>query len=248
MFQEEYEKLTRGDRALFSSAINELLHHQYILRMDYDQRSLMFKVNPTFLFIEKNFSMIEDYLSYIDIDITKVNDEGLIYIVSAIDKNHMRFDTVTTLIVYALRSYYEGQLEKAPENANVLMTASNLRVFLNETGLSNVSQRLSANTIAAALRVLDSYNVVCRHSGTYSDSTYSFYIRPTIRYIISTEKMTALYNFLTKGDDEDSDTSSLYSPAQVSMQSEVRTSADDEATPVALKMGVDIPVKDDKED
>lgn len=248
MFQEEYEKLSRSDRAQFSLAVNELLNHQYLLRTEYDTRSQMFKVNQTFRFIENNFSIVEDYLSYIDVDITKVNDEGLIYIISAIDKNHMRFDTVTTLIVYALRSYYEGKLEKAPENNNVLMTSNNLRVFLNETGLSNVNQRLSASTIASALRILDSYNVVCRHSGTYSDSSYSFYIRPTIRYIISVEKMASLYDYLTKETNDEYDSSRLFTPFTPLSENDVRSQDNDIATPVVPKMGVDIPVVEEEKE
>ena len=145
----------------------------------------------------------QDYLSYMDMDITKSDEDGIIFVTSAAEKNHLRIDTVTTLIVYALRSYYEDAISKAPEETEVLMTYGALNSLLQETGLSNLTKRLSSSTIASSLRTLDSYNVVSRANGTYGDPSYSFFILPTIKFVISAEKMNALYGFLTKPEHEE---------------------------------------------
>ncbi len=227
MFTEEYEKLSRGDRNLFSEAINRLLYECYIIRRDYDRKSRMFKTDATYLFIERHYSLIEEYLSYIDIDISKSDDEGVIFITSAIEKNHLRMDSVTTVLVYALRSYYEGQIAKNPEEGEVLMSYAALNTLLQETGLSNLTKRMSSQTIAASLRQLDSYNVVTRVTNTYGDPSYSFFILPTIRYVISAEKMNALYSFLTKPQEEE-DTPFINSyNAQSSVSKETEVSSDE---------------------
>ena len=102
------------------------------------------------------------------------------------------------MIVFALRSYYENQLEKAPEETEVLRTSGALSAYCNELGLSSVSKRLSSNTISSALRTLDGFNIVSKCTGSFSDPSYSFYIMPTIRYLLSSEKLNSLYSFLTK--------------------------------------------------
>lgn len=247
MFQEEYDKLTRGEKNQFSEAVNELLYKEFILRKVYDRKSMMFKADPTYLFLERHFSLVEDYLGFIDVTVTKDEDDGVIFIASAIEMNHLRLDIVTTLVVYALRSYYEGAIAKEPQERSVLMSSANLMSLLQETGLSNLTKRLSLTTISSALRTLDSFNIITRHTNTYGDPSYKFYILPTIRFVISTEKMNDLYSFLTKAPDE-GDNSMLYNTFNSTPEEDVKVGEADQAKPVEPKMGVDIPVYDDKEE
>ncbi|MBQ8141952.1 MAG: DUF4194 domain-containing protein [Bacilli bacterium] len=206
MFTEEYEKLSRGDRTLFSEVVNDLLFQCYIVRRGYDRKSKMFRAEPNYLFIERYYSMIEEYLSYMDLQLTKNDEDGVIFVTSGADRNHVRFDPTTTLIVFALRSFYEGQLEKKPEESEVLMTSSQLNSLVSDMGLSSLSKRLSSSTISTALRVLDGFNVVCKANNSYGDPSYSFFIMPTIRYVISSEKLNALYSLLTEAPEEEEHT------------------------------------------
>jgi hypothetical protein len=199
MFQEDYDKLSRGDKELFSETINDLLYQCFIVRKSYDRKNHMFRADPDYLFIERHYSMFEDYLTYMDMQLSKSDEDGVIFLSSGAERNHLRVDTVTTLLIYAIRSYYEGQIAKAPEETEVLMTYGALSSFLQETGLSNLTKRLSSSVIAASLRSLDSFNIIAKANGNYGDPSYSFFVLPTIRYVISSEKMNALYDFLTKG-------------------------------------------------
>ncbi len=209
MFQEEIEKMSRGDRSLFAETINDLLYQCYIVRKSYDRKSRMFRADPNYMFIERYYSVFEDYLSYMDMTLSKNDDDGVIFVTSTAERNHVRFDPTTTLIVYALRSYYEGQVEKTPEETEVLMTSGQILTLVTEMGLSNLSKRLSASSIGAVLRVLDGFNVVSRANNSYGDPSYSFFIMPTIRYVISSEKINALYTELTRPEEEE-DSSSLF--------------------------------------
>ena len=204
MFQEEYEKLSHSDRTLFSETVNDLLYQCYIVRKSYDRKSKMFRMDPGYYFIERYFSLFEEYLSYMDMQLSKNDQDGVIFVTSGAERNHLRFDPTTTLVVYVLRSYYEGAIEKAPQETEVLMTSGAINSLVNELGLSTLSQRLSPTTIASALRVLDGFNIVTRANNSYGDPSYSFYIMPTIRYVISSEKLNALYTMLNAPEEQPS--------------------------------------------
>ena len=204
MFQEEYEKLSHSERTLFSETVNDLLYQCYIVRKSYDRKSKMFRMDPGYYFIERYFSLFEEYLSYMDMQLSKNDQDGVIFVTSGAERNHLRFDPTTTLVVYVLRSYYEGAIEKAPQETEVLMTSGAINSLVNELGLSTLSKRLSPTTIASALRVLDGFNIVTRANNSYGDPSYSFYIMPTIRYVISSEKLNALYTMLNAPEEQPS--------------------------------------------
>jgi hypothetical protein len=207
MFQEEYEKMSRGDRTLFSETVNDLLYQCYIVRKSYDRKSKMFRADPGYMFIERYYSVFEEYLSYMDMTLSKNDEDGVIFVTSGAERNHFRMDPTTTLIVFALRSFYEGQLEKAPNETEVLMTSGQLMTLVQDLGLSNVSKRLSFSTIASILRTLDGFNVVSRATNTYGDPTYTFFVMPTIRYVLSSEKLNSLYSYLTNPEEENDEPS-----------------------------------------
>ena len=164
----------------------------------------MFRMDPGYYFIERYFSLFEEYLSYMDMQLSKNDQDGVIFVTSGAERNHLRFDPTTTLVVYVLRSYYEGAIEKAPQETEVLMTSGAINSLVNELGLSTLSKRLSPTTIASALRVLDGFNIVTRANNSYGDPSSSFYIMPTIRYVISSEKLNALYTMLNAPEEQPS--------------------------------------------
>lgn len=207
MFQEEYEKMSRGDRGLFSETVNDLLYQCYIVRKTYDRKSKMFRANPGYLFIERYYSVFEEYLSYMDMTLSKNDEDGVIFVTSSAERNHFRMDPTTTLIVFALRSFYEGQLEKAPNEPEPLMTSGQLMTLVQDLGLSNASKRLSFASIASILRTLDSFNVVSRAMNSYGDPSFSFFVLPTIRYVLSSEKLNSLYSYLTNPEEDKSEPS-----------------------------------------
>lgn len=202
MFQEDYEKMSRNDRALFAETVNDLLYQCFLVRRSYDRKSKMFRMDPGYHFIERYYSTFEDYLSYMDMTLSKNDDDGVIFVTSGADRNHFRMDPTTTLIVFALRSFYEGQIEKAPEGTEVLMTSGQMMSLVQELGLSTISKRISFSTIASILRTLDGFNVVSRATNNYGDPTYTFFVMPTIRYVLSAEKINSLYSFLTQPEEE----------------------------------------------
>lgn len=206
-FQEDYDKLSTGEKSQFSETMNNLLYHCFIVRKRYDVTTGLEKIQYDYTFIEKHYSLFEEYLDFIDMVISKDDDSGVIFLRNALDKNRERVDTATTFVIYTLRDFYEDSLEKQPNVLQVAMDSTQLRQKLSDLGLSTASKRLSLQTISGAMKTLASFNIIARGRGSFNDNNYSFFILPSIKYIISTSKMNALYKFLTGSEEQNEDSS-----------------------------------------
>lgn len=199
MFEENFEKMTRSEQNQFQESLAYLLFHCYIVRRSFDKASQMNKVSPYYLFIERHFDVFSDYLSFAGIELNKDDENGVIFMASEDESsNKIRIDGVTTLLIFALRSYYE---EKVKDNSNlvdVILDSTGLKILLKDLSLSTASRRISALTIQASLRTLASYNIISLARGTFNDSSYSFYILPTIRYVISNARLNAIHDTISK--------------------------------------------------
>lgn len=199
MFEENFEKMTRSEQNQFQESLAYLLFHCYIVRRSFDKASQMNKVSPYYLFIERHFDVFSDYLSFAGIELNKDDENGVIFMASEDESsNKIRIDGVTTLLIFALRSYYE---EKVKDNSNlvdVILDSTGLKILLKDLSLSTASRRISALTIQASLRTLSSYNIISLARGTFNDSSYSFYILPTIRYVISNARLNAIHDTISK--------------------------------------------------
>lgn len=202
MFDEDYSKLSKGEQAQFQDVVSTLLYRCYIVRRTFDKTSSLGKINSAYLFIERHFDLISDYLEFAGISLNMDSDNGVVYTLSDLDTNKIRIDGVTTLIIYALRSYYEDKLGNNATSNEVKMDASSLRGLLRDLALSTVSKRISNVTIQASLRTLSSYNIICLSKGSFNDSNYEFYILPSIRYVISNARLNALYNMITNPEEQ----------------------------------------------
>ncbi len=198
MFQEDYEKLTRGEQRQFEDAVNDLLYTCFIVRKSFDRATNVSKISPTYLFIERHYNLINDFVGFIGLDLVKDDQNGVIYLNSEEGRNRIRIDSVTTLLVYALRSYYEEKVSDNPSLTETYMDSTTLKMILRDKGLMKVNKRLSTNALASGLKTLTSYNIIARAQHSFYDSSYSFYILPSIRYVISNSKMNALYDEVTK--------------------------------------------------
>jgi len=204
IFDEEFEKLTRGEQNQFQDVVSTLLYRCYIVRRSYDKASMMNKISSQYLFIERHFDLISTYLAYSGINLNKDDDNGVIFTSSEFEANRIRLDGVTTLLIFALRRYYEDKVATNSQTNEVRIDSTSLKILLKELSLSTASRRISSATIQSSLRILASYNIIVSVKGSFNDSLYSFDILPTIRYVISNEKLNALYNYLNTPQEESS--------------------------------------------
>ncbi len=196
-FLEDYNALKSPEKDQFKKVINSLLFHCYIIRKKYDRASRMDRFTPEYAFIEKHWELFNNYLSFMDMILSRDDDSGVIFVRSEEDRNTVRFNTATTLVVYALRTHYETELEKRSSTQEVPMDANLLRQYLSDLGLSSPTKRLSLDQISQALKTLQTFNVVTLNKGSFNDTNYSFYILPSIRFVINRERMNALYRYVS---------------------------------------------------
>lgn len=79
-FQEDYDKLSTGEKSQFSETMNNLLYHCFIVRKRYDVTTGLEKIQYDYTFIEKHYSVFEEYLDFIDMVISKDDDCGVIFL------------------------------------------------------------------------------------------------------------------------------------------------------------------------
>ena len=182
MFEEKFNGLSSSAKRQFAQYMNELLFTTFIVRKKYDRATGISKTTQAYLFIETYFDIFENYLAF----------AGIIFINSPDGENRLRLDGVTTLLVYALRFYYEDALKLSSSQTDVLIDSASLKLLIKDLGLNRVNKRISSLTIANALRFLSSHNIIARAKNSFSDSSYSFYILPSIRYVIDPNQMNSL--------------------------------------------------------
>lgn len=222
MFESQYQSLSNAEKRQFTDYVNDLLFQSFIVRKKYDRTVGLSKIQPVYLFIEKHFDLFEDYVNYAGFELVKDDDSGVIYIYSTNEKNRLKLDSVTTLLVYALRYYYEDYLRSNSSQSEVLMDSVSLKILLKDLGLSRTNKRISAISIASSLRLLTTHNIIARAQHSYSDPSYSFYILPSILLVIDSLHMNALYNSIN-GVDEDEE---IYGAAEQTQNSALQDSDD----------------------
>ena len=154
------------------------------------------------MFIEKYFDIFEEYVKYAGYDLAKDEDSGVIFLFNPEGTNRLRLDSVTTLLVYALRYHYEETLKSNSSRTEILVDSVALKLLIKDLSLNKVSKRISAVSIASSLRFLAQHNVVARCQHNFNDPSYSFYILPSIRYVIDSLHMNNLANSIRESEYE----------------------------------------------
>lgn len=193
MFDELYEQLTNRDKEMFAKVVNELMLKSFILRENYDRPSKMMKPNYSYSFIEKNIDLVRDYLAYSGWVVEKDSQLGVVMIQNEYQENHIRMDTMTSLMIYALRYAYELQREQNSLTQEVYFSSAALIQLMIDKSLLPQDKKPSATSLASSYRFLDNHNIISRISGEFRDRDLQFYILPSILYIIDNDRINAIF-------------------------------------------------------
>ncbi len=198
MFDELYEQLTNKDKEMFAKCVNELMLKSFILRENYDRSNKIMKPNYTYSFIEKNIDLVRDYLHYSGWVVEKDSHLGVIMIQNEYQENRIRMDTMTSLMIYALRYAYELQREQNSLTQEVYFSSASLMQLMLDKSLLPQDKRPSAASLASSYRFLDNHNIISRISGEFRDRDLQFYILPSIIYIIDNDRINAIFDQVEK--------------------------------------------------
>lgn len=197
MFEERYNELSLGEKNQFGSVVNTILLKGFIVRDIFDPKEKIIKISPTYRFIEKNYELINSYLSFANWRIEKDTILGVVALLNENNENHFRLDRETSLLIFTLRLIYETERDQSSSTSEAiyLTTQSLVRTML-EHGILLPNKKLTGRNLAKSLRFLVQHNILNKVSGNYDEGNVAFYILPSIVYALDNEKVAAMSNAL----------------------------------------------------
>ena len=197
MFEEKYNELSLGEKNQFGSVVNTILLKGFIVRDVFDPKEKIIKISPTYRFIEKNYELINFYLSFSNWRIEKDAILGVVALLNENNENHIRLDRETSLLIFTLRLIYETERDQSSSTSEAiyLTTQSLIRTML-EHGILLPNKKLTGRNLAKSLRFLVQHNILNKVSGNYDEGNVAFYILPSIVYALDNEKVAAMSNAL----------------------------------------------------
>ncbi|NLI94620.1 MAG: DUF4194 domain-containing protein [Erysipelotrichaceae bacterium] len=193
MFEERFIELSQSDQNNFAKAVNNLLSTSFIVRDLYDTRAKTIKINPDFRFLEENYDLVSDYLSFIGYSLERDLIMGVFSLSNDYEYNRVKLDRETSLIAFVLRLIYENERsESAQTGESLYITTPHVLQVMYDRGITLPGRRLSGRLIGRALRILADYNIIAKVSGSYDQGNVAFYLLPSITFAVSNEQIVTM--------------------------------------------------------
>jgi len=199
---EELDNLSDRESEQFRSVCNKLLSQTFIVKRDINAYKKGIN-NSDYYFIESHSELIKDYLSYLDWDLHKDINNVYYFVTNAENNNKVQLSKDCTIILLVLRLLYEDKHGELSEY--VCQVNEVLEVSVNQLGL--YKKKPNMLEFARNMRVLDGFNIIKLIDGSYSQTTASFMLLPTILTAVSAEKVAALVEeYKKEGEDDNEET------------------------------------------
>ncbi|MEF9940436.1 MAG: DUF4194 domain-containing protein [Clostridium sp.] len=199
MFEERFDKLGMAEQEQFRRIVNWLLAHTFLLQAQYDFSDHMRRSNPDYLFVEREFELFRDYLSYSGFGLERDSNYGVISLTSTLDFNRQKFDKITTLMVYVLRLIYEEEREKLSLSKDILTTTGDLIHKMISLGI--MKKKPSDVILRDSLRNLNRFRIIDKTDGPWEAASTRLMILPTILFIVTNERISNMYALLEDVED-----------------------------------------------
>lgn len=220
MFEEKFEKFSMTEQETFKRIINWLLAHTYLLQGNYVFDDGMKRTNPDYLFVERQFELFQDYLEYSGFHLERDSNYGVIFLSSAYEYNRVKFDKVTTLMLYVLRLIYEEEREKLSLSRDIFTSTGDLVHKMLSLGV--IKKKPSNLALRDSLRMLNRFRVIEKSEGSWEAADTRLLILPTILFIVTNERISNMYKLIDEEQDkelisEDGDDEETYQAASDSL-------------------------------
>lgn len=193
MFEERILQFPKTEQDNFARVVNNLLSTSFVVRDLYDSRAKTLKINPDFRFLEENNDLVSDYLSYIGYTLERDLIMGVFSLSNDYGYNRVRLDRETSLIAFVLRLIYEIERNESVQTGESLyITTPHVLQVMYDRGITLPGRRLSGRLIGRTLRILESYNIIAKVSGSYDQGNVAFYLLPSITFAVSNEQIVAM--------------------------------------------------------
>lgn len=196
MFEEKFGKLGSSEQEQFKSIVNFLLASTFLNQLSYDFEENMRKTNRDYLFVERNFELFSEYLSYAGFRLNRDDNYGVIYLSSDFDPTRQRFGKTTTVILFTLRLIYEEEREKLSLAREIFTSTSDVVNKMISLGI--MTKKPSDRQLAESFRLLARFQVIDKTAGAWEDPSTRILILPTILFMVTNERISAILEELEK--------------------------------------------------
>lgn len=191
MFIEKYERLTDKDKELFARICNLLLSETFVIRNDYKGGNTNSR-NQDYIFLSQNFEVVSEYLELAGWRLYKDDINGIIYVENEIGTNKVSLNADQTHILLILRLIYD-------EHANVniysgVMTKVEEVLHQLVDVFHFFDKKPNMFEFKKSMKIFDDYNIIKLINGTYENVDCDFVILPTIKIVVSAERIEAVKN------------------------------------------------------
>ena len=200
---EEYEQLRNVEKEEFAHVVNTLMLKSFILRDYYDRNAKMMRASKEYSFIERHLDLVSNYLSLSGWIVNKDSSRGVISIKNEYEENHLKKKKKTSLVIFALRYVYETQNNDDALNQVVRFTSHELMQCLINMHLIRQDKRVSYSSLESSYRFLEQHNIITRISGDFYEKNLTFYINPSIAFVVDYEVIQSLYKQVESLPDEE---------------------------------------------
>ena len=194
MFEKSWEGLGSTDKEQFARLVNILLGHTFLTVEIYDFEENVTRINKDYLFVERHFEMFREYLNYAGFSLERDSGYGVIYLTSRYDANRVKFDKLTTLMVYTLRLVYEEEREKLTLSKEVFLTTGDLVHKMISIGA--LRRKPSNAALHESLRTLHHFRIVDKMEGAWENASTRLLILPVILFIVSNEQISNMHKLV----------------------------------------------------
>lgn len=203
MFTEQYELLRNSEKEEFAHCVNTLMLKSFVLRDYYDRNAKMMRSSKEYSFIDRNFELVSEYLEFSGWIVTKDSRRGVIAISNEYEENRIRMDLITSIMVYGLRYVYENQRKEDSLNQEVYFTSAELIQTLMNMHLIRADKRPSFASLGSCYRFLEAHNIISRVSGDFKERNLTFYIMPSILFVIDNEMIASIFEEIEQLPDDE---------------------------------------------
>ena len=191
MIEEHFKRMSTKEQDTFRSCINKLLRVNYIIREVYNQKEQEMKINYEFSFIERNFTLFEDYLEMGGWRLHKDSRFGVIYIETVFEYNRYRMKKFSTMALLTLRLIYDEERERLALKKEILLTVHTMIIKMINLGL--IDKKPSNEEIKQTMNELQGFGIVDKVEGNWQEAETKFLIYPSILFVLTNAKLNELY-------------------------------------------------------
>ena len=197
-----WNDLADKDKEQFRNTINTFYNQTFILERKINPYKGSLENNSMYRFIERNQTMLRDYLAMAGWEMVEDSSNGVFFIKSDFNSNYVRFDKITTMFFLVLRLIYEEKKSIASINNQVFVTIKELN---EKMATLQLITKAYPSTTKDGLKKLKKYMLVDRaNGGAWDDASTSLIIYPSIIHLIDNSiLLSVLKDFVSNDANED---------------------------------------------